>query len=140
MIDINILKDMNASKKNDDKKNQKDDKLSSKTTSSDENDSHFNFANYANFALNNSTLRTSIYSLMNSVIYDSNNSESLTFDKARFVDEIKSANDLIKISNNHMQIEKYEIMRVCERLNDKTIKMTFKKTAYISISIVISMS
>ncbi len=120
-------------KKND--KN-KDDKTSSKIIFSDENDSHFNFANYANSALANSTLRTSFHSLMKSVIYDSSCSQSLTFDKARFVDEITSADDLIKTSDDHMQIEKYEIMRVCELLNDKTIKMTFKKTAYISISIV----
>jgi hypothetical protein len=73
---------------------------------------------------------------MKSVIYDSNCSQSLTFDKSRFVDEITSADDLIKTSDDHMQIERYEIMQVCERLNDKTIKMTFKKTAYISISIV----
>ncbi len=56
MTDINILEDMNASKRNDDKKNQRNNKLSSKITSLNENDSHFNFANYANFALANLTL------------------------------------------------------------------------------------
>jgi hypothetical protein len=139
MTNINILKDMNASKRNDEKEkdDQKDDKLSSKITSSNENDSHFNFANYANFALANSTLRTSFHSLINSVIYDSKCSQSLIFDKNRFVsEEITSANDLIKISNDHIQIEKYEIMRVCKRLNDKTIEITFKKTTYISVNIV----
>jgi hypothetical protein len=138
MIDINILDEMKISKRNDEK--EKDDQNKNDKTSkssSNENDSHFNFANYANFALVNSTLRTSFHSLMKSVIYDSECSQSLIFDKSRFVnEEITSANDLIKISNDHMQIEKYEIMKMCERLNDKTIEMTFKKIAYISINIV----
>jgi hypothetical protein len=142
MIDIKILDEMKISKRNDEKEKDdqnKDDKTSK--SSSDENDSHFNFANYANSALANSTLRTSFHSLMKSVIYDSKCSQSLIFDKSRFVsEEITSANDLIKTLNDHMQIEKYEVMRVCERLNDKTIEMTFKKTAYISISIVTLMS
>jgi hypothetical protein len=138
MIDTNILNEMKASKRNDEKgkdDQNKDDKTSK--SSSDENDSHFNFANYANSALANSALRTSFHSLMKSVIYDSKCSQSLIFDKSRFVgEEITSANDLIKTSDDHMQIEGYEVMRVCERLNDKTVEMTFKKTAYISISIV----
>jgi hypothetical protein len=140
MIDINILNDMKTSKRNEKEKDDqnkddqnKNDKTSSKITLSDENKSHFN---YANSALANSALKTSFHSLMKSVIYDLNCSQSLTFDKTRFVDEITSADDLIKTSDDHMQIEKYEIMRVCERLNDKTIEMTFKKTAYISINIV----
>jgi hypothetical protein len=118
MININILKDINASKRNNEKENQnqKSQKVEkSSKSSSDENDSHFNFANYVNFALANSTLKTSFHSLMKSVIYNSNCSQSLTFNKTRFVDEIESADDLIKISNNHMQIERYEIMLVCER-------------------------
>jgi hypothetical protein len=94
------------------------------------------FAKSRVLTLANSTLRTSFHSLMKSVICDSNCSQSLTFNRARFVDEITSADDLIKTSNDHMQIEKYKIMQVCERLNDKTIEMTFKKTAYISINIV----
>ncbi len=32
-----------------------------------------------------------------------------------------------------MQIEKYEIMKKCEQLNDKIVEMTFKKIAYIFV-------
>jgi hypothetical protein len=77
--------------------------------SSDKDDSHFNFANSA-FA--NSTLMITYHSLMNSVIYDSNCSQSLIFDKTRFLNDLISSNDQIKISDDQMQIERYEIMRV----------------------------
>jgi hypothetical protein len=104
--------------------------------SSDEDDSHFNFANSA---LANSTLMITYHSLMNSVIYDSNCSQSLIFDKTRFLNNLISSNDQIKISDDQMQIERYEIMRIWRQLKDKKIEMTFKKTTYISICFVILM-
>jgi hypothetical protein len=84
--------------------------------SSDDDDPHFNFANsafnYANSALANSTLMTFYHSLMNSVIYDSNCSQSFIFDKTRFLNDLISSNDQIKTSDDQMQIERYEIMLV----------------------------
>jgi hypothetical protein len=69
IVDINILNELISSskrKKRNEKKNENDD-----------DDSHFN---YANSALANSTLMTFYHLLINSVIYDSNCSQSLIFD------------------------------------------------------------
>jgi hypothetical protein len=122
IANINILNELISSskrKKRDEKKNENAD-----------DDSHFNFANSA---LANSTLMIIYHSLINSVIYDSNCSQSLIFDKIRFLNDLISSNDQIKISNDQMQIERYEIMRVWKQLKDKKIEMTFKKTTYIFI-------
>jgi hypothetical protein len=123
VVDTNILNEMISSSKRK-KKSEKN------KTSADDDDSHFN---YANSALTNSTLMITYHSLMNNVIYDSSCSHSLIFDKTRFVNEdLISSNDQIKISDDHMQIEEYEIMRVWRQLKSKKIEITFKKTAYIS--------
>jgi hypothetical protein len=134
VADINILNELTSSSKR--KKRNEDEK--------NDDDSHFNFANsafnFANSALVNSTLMIIYHSLMNSVIYDSNCSQSLIFDKIRFLNDLISSNDQIKISDDQMQIERYEIMLVRKQLKDKKIEMTFKKTAYISICFVILVS
>jgi hypothetical protein len=122
IVDINILNELILSSKRK--------KKSEKKNENDDDDSHFN---YANSAFVNSTLMIIYHSLMNSVIYDSNCSQSLIFDKIRFLNDLISSNDQIKISDDHMQIEEYEIMLVWRQLKDKKIKMTFKKTAYISV-------
>jgi hypothetical protein len=127
IVDINILNELISSSKR--KKKDEDEK--------NDDDFHFNFANSA-FA--NSTLMSFYHSLMNSVIYDSNCSQSLIFDKSRFLNDLISSNDQIKISDDHMQIEEYEIMLVWRQLKDKKIEMTFKKTTYISICFVTLMS
>ncbi len=133
VVDTNILEEMIPSSKR--KKKDKDEK---NKASSNDDDAHFN---YANSALANSTLMIIYHSLMNSVIYDSNCSQSLIFDKTRFLKhDLISSNDQIKISDDHMQIEEYETMLVWEQLKDKNIEMTFKKTAYISICFVTLMS
>jgi hypothetical protein len=101
IADINILNELISSfkrKKKDEKKDEKND-----------DDHHFNFANST---LANSTLMITYHSLMNSVIYDSSCSQSLIFDKTRFLNDLISSNDQIKTSDDHMQIERYEIMRV----------------------------
>jgi hypothetical protein len=98
--------------------------------SSDGDDPHFNFANSA---LANPALMTSYHSLMNSVIYDSGCSQSLIFDKTRFLNDLISSNDQIKIPDGQMQVEGYGTMRVWGQLRGKKVEMTFKKTTYISI-------
>jgi hypothetical protein len=109
------------------KKNEKKDEKNN-------DDHHFN---YTNSAFINSTLMIIYHSLMNSIIYDSNCNQSLIFDKTRFLKhDLISSNDQIKISNDHMQIEEYEIMLIWKQLKDKKIEMTFKKTAYIFICFV----
>ncbi len=135
IADTNILDEMISSLKRKRKNENEDEK---NKTSSNEDDSHFN---YANSAFANSTLMIIYHSLMNNVIYDSNCSQSLIFDKTRFLKhDLISSNDQIKISNDNMQIEEYEIMLVWKQLKNKKIKMTFKKTAYISICFVTLMS
>jgi hypothetical protein len=101
VVDTNILNELTSSLK---KK-----KRSEKKNENDDDDHHFN---YANSALANSTLMIIYHSLMNSVIYDSNCSQSLIFDKARFLNDLISSNDQIKTSDEHMQIEEYETMLV----------------------------
>jgi hypothetical protein len=120
IVDINILNELISSSKR--KKRDEDEK--------DDDDHHFNFANSA---FVNSTLMITHHSLMNSVIYDSNCSQSFIFDKIRFLNDLISSNDQIKTSDDQMQIEGYETMRVWEQLKGKKIEMTFKKTTYISI-------
>jgi hypothetical protein len=91
-------------------KRKKRDEDEKSKASSDDDDPHFN---YANSALANSALMIIYHSLINSVIYDSGCSQSLIFDKTRFLKhDLISSNDQIKISNNNMQIEEYEIMLV----------------------------
>jgi hypothetical protein len=134
IADINILDEMISSSKRK-RKNENEDEKSK--ASSDDDESHFN---YANSAFANSTLMIIYHSSMNSVIYDSSCSQSLIFDKTRFRNDLISSNDRIKISDDHMQIEKYKIMLIWRQLKDKKIEMTFKKTAYISICFVTLMS
>ncbi len=71
--------------------------------------------------------------LSNSVIYDSGCNQLLTYDKARFVGEITPASEWVDIPNDKMLVENYETMLINDKLEDnKTIKMKFAKTAYIS--------
>jgi hypothetical protein len=107
IADTNILNELTSSSKRKKKSENEDEK---NKASSNEDDSHFN---YANSALANSTLMITYHSLMNSVIYDSNCNQSLIFDKTRFLKhDLISSNDQIKISDDHMQIEEYEIMLI----------------------------
>ncbi len=84
------------------------------------NDDDQNNHLFADSAFANLALMTSFHSLMNSVIYDSDCYQTFIFDKNRFIDKIKSVNDFIKISNNHMKIARYETMLINARLMKKT--------------------
>jgi hypothetical protein len=94
----------------------------------------FSFGNYF-FA--NTVLRKSI-SLSKSVIYDSGCSDPLTYDKDRFLKEIKSVSkDIwIKTSNGRMKMKGYGTMQVLGKLRDgdKIIKIEFVNTAYVLIT------
>jgi hypothetical protein len=73
-----------------------------------------------------------IHFLYKSVIYDSECSDSLTFDRDRFVDEIRSADEWIKISNELMNVVDYETMIVNDKLSNKIVKLKFANTIWIS--------
>ncbi len=90
---------------------------------------------FDNFSFANIVLRESI-SLSKSVIYDSRCSDSLTYDKNRFLREIKSVSkDIwIKISNDRMKMKNYDIMQMLDKLIDKIIKMKFANIVYVLIT------
>jgi hypothetical protein len=96
------------------------------------NDENFRFDG---FSFANTVLREST-SLNKSVIYDSGCSDSLTYDKDRFLREIKSVSkDIwIKTPNDRMKVEGYGTMQVLEKLGDKQIRMKFANTAYVLIT------
>ncbi len=60
-------------------------------------------------------------------------------DLNRFVNEITSAHEIIDTSNDFMLIEKYEIMLVIDRINEKNRKMFFDNIVYVSFTNVILM-
>jgi hypothetical protein len=97
-------------------------------TPSDENNPDYSFAGSA-FAI--PELMKPSHPLLRSVIYDSGCSQSLTFDKDRFIDEITPSDDLIKTPDGHMQIKGYGTMLVRAKLRGKDVKLAFQKTAFI---------
>jgi hypothetical protein len=129
---------MKISKWNNEKEKDDDQKASSKIelNNNNQNDDDFSFVDYtfASSALANFALIISYHSLMNSVIYDSRCSQILIFDTNCFIDEIKSANNLIKISNNHMKIARYKTMLINTQLNEKNVSLRFYRTIYILTS------
>ncbi len=88
---------------------------------------------FGNFSFANTVLKEST-SLSKSVIYDSGCSDSLTYDKDRFLGEIKPASGWIKTPNGQMKVEGYGTMQVLGKSGDKTIKMEFVNTAYVPIT------
>jgi hypothetical protein len=73
-----------------------------------------------------------IHFLYKSVIYDSECSDSFTFDRDRFDDEIWSTDKWIKTSNELMNVVDYETMIVNDKLNNKIVKLKFANTIWIS--------
>ncbi len=119
IIDINILNELNQ-------KDQKDDET---------DDDHFHFSDVITIS-QKVIIMIIKNSLSNSVIYDFGCSQSLTYDKARFVEEITFASDWIDISNESMLAESYETMWVNDKLDDKlednkVIRMNFAKTTWV---------
>jgi hypothetical protein len=147
LIDINILNDLiNKKKKSEKDKNQSNDNILfdknnldyffAETIFEKSRRSAIESALFAESAFAISKLMKSSHSLLRSVIYDSKCSQSLIFDKNRFIDEIISSNDLIKISDEHMQIREYKIMLIRIRLRNKDVKLVFEKTTFIFSAIV----
>jgi hypothetical protein len=69
------------------------------------------------------------------VIYDFGCNQSLTYDKIRFIDgKITFASEWVDTSNDKMLVENYETMLINDKLENKTIKIKFSKTTYISFT------
>jgi hypothetical protein len=66
------------------------------------------------------------------VIYDSECSDHFTFDKDRFINEIRSACEWVKTFEDFMLIEKYDTMLINAKLNKQNRRLLFEDTAYIS--------
>jgi hypothetical protein len=97
-------------------------------------DSSFRFDNMTMSHMNK------IHFLYKSVIYDSECSDSLTYDRNRFVDYLRSANEWIKISNELMNVVDYETMIINDKLSNKIVKLKFANTIWISSTDVIFIS
>jgi hypothetical protein len=78
-----------------------------------------------------------IHLLYKSVIYDSECSDSLTYDRDRFVNDLRSANEWIKTFNELMNVVDYETMIVNDKLSNKIVKLKFANTTWISSTDVI---
>ncbi len=142
IIDIDILNDIKAEQCKSKEKNNNDKKFNSeKTTNDDISDVKFaNITNresskYVNLSIN----KTSNNLFWRSVIYDSDCNDSFIYDLNRFVNEITSAHEMIDTSNDFMLIEKYEIMLVIDRINEKNRRMFFDNIVYVSFTNVILM-
>jgi hypothetical protein len=88
---------------------------------------------FDSFSFANTVIRDINNPLTKSVIYDSGCSDPLTYDKDRFLGEIKPASGWIKTPNGRMKVEGYGTMQVLGKLKDgdKIIKMEFANTAYV---------
>jgi hypothetical protein len=143
IIDIDILNDIkteNCFKKNNNDNNDK--KIDNEKTAKNDT-SNIKFANminlksfkYANMFIN----KTFNNSLWKSVIYDFDCNDSFIYDLNRFVNEMTFAHKMIDISNDFILIEKYEIMLVINRINEKKRRMFFYNIVYVSFIDVILM-
>ncbi len=88
----------------------------------------------SSFRFHNMTMShmNEIHLLYKSVIYDSECSDSLTYDRNRFVNDLRSANEWIKTSNELMNVVDYETMIVNDKLSNKIVKLKFANTIWIS--------
>jgi hypothetical protein len=66
------------------------------------------------------------------MIYDFECSDHFTYDKDRFINEIRFACEWINTSEDLMLIEKYDTMLMNAKLNDHNRRLLFENTAYIS--------
>jgi hypothetical protein len=142
IIDIDILNNIKTEQCKSKEKNNNDKKFNNEKTANDDI-SNVKFANmtsrrsskYVNLFIN----KTFNNLLWKSVIYDFDCNDSLIYDLNWFVNEITSAHEMIDTSNDFMLIEKYEIMFVIDRINEKNRRMFFDNIVYMSFIDVILM-
>jgi hypothetical protein len=84
----------------------------------------------SSFRFGNMTLssQNEIHPLYKSVIYDSECSDLLTYDRDRFVDDLRPANEWIKTPNELMNVAGYGTMIVNGKLSNKTVRLKFANT------------
>ncbi len=78
-------------------------------------------------------------SFWRSVIYDFDCSDSLIYDLKRFVNNVILAHEIIDTFNDFLLIEKYDIMWINNRINEKNPKMFLNNIVYVSFIDVIFM-
>ncbi len=84
------------------------------------------------FRFDNMTASSEYNSLFKTMIYDSECSDHFTYDKNRFINEIRSACEWVKTSEDLMLIEKYDTMLINAKLSKQNKRLLFEDTAYIS--------
>ena len=97
-------------------------------TTATEKDASYAFGNMAISADSSENL------LRYSVSYGSGCSNHLTWDKSRFIDEIRPAYEWVKTPARDLLIERYATMLVKGKLNGKTRNLHFRSTAYVPTS------
>jgi hypothetical protein len=129
IIDINILNELDDSYF----KKKKDENISSSSAELKASSS---------FRFDNMTLssQNEIHLLYKSVIYDSECSDLFTYDRHRFVNDLRLADKWIKTFNELMNVVDYETIIVHDKLDNKTIKLKFVNTAWVSSTDVILIS
>jgi hypothetical protein len=73
------------------------------------------------------------------MIYDLNCNDSFIYNLNRFVNEITFAHKLIDTLNESIMIEKYNIMFIINRINEKNQRLFFDNIVYVSFIDVILM-
>jgi hypothetical protein len=124
IIDTNILNELNDSYF----KKKRSENISSSSTELKASLS-FRFDNMIT-----SSHMNEIHFLYKNVIYDSECSNSFTYDRNRFVNDLRSADKWIKISNELMNVVDYETMIVNDKLSNKIVKLKFANTTWISFT------
>ncbi len=81
----------------------------------------------------------SSHSLISNVIYDSRCSQTLIFDKNRFIDDIDLANNFI-ISDDYIKIARCETILINAQLRKKDVSLRFYRMTYKFINTITSMS
>ncbi len=115
-------------------KNNNDKKFNNEKTAND-NILNVKFANMTNQRLSkyvnlfiNKTFKNCLWK---SVIYDFDCNDSFIYNLNRFVNKITSAHEMIDTWKDYMLIEKYEIMFVINRINEKNRRMFFENIIYV---------
>ncbi len=88
-------------------------------------------ASLSNFRFKNMIMSShinEIHFLYKSVIYDSECSDLLTYNRDRFVNDLQSVNMWIKIFNDLINVVDYKIMIINENLNKKIVELKFANT------------
>ncbi len=134
IIDIDILNDIKTKQCKLKEKNNNDKKFNSEKSTNDDI-SNIKFINMTNLKsskyVNMFIKKTFNNFFWRNVIYDFDYNDSFIYDLNRFVNKMTFAHEMINTSNDFMLIEKYKIMLVINRINEKNRKMFFDNIVYV---------